>query len=547
MKKLKYLIPLTLILTALVTLVVITSMSVNAETDGYFTYTVSNGEATITDVDTAISGDVIIPSTLGGYPVTSLGDSAFSDCAAITNITIPDSIKSIGTRAFYGCTGITEITIPASVTDIGTQIFYKASNLHTVYYNSTYYSEDNQFLNLKHIEKIVFGGSRVPNYILQNNTTVKEVVIGDSVESIGYLAFYGCSNLMSITIGSSVTSIGGEAFYGCSSLTSIVIPDSVTSIGKYAFYDCSSLTSVYITDISAWYGIDFDSSYSNPLYYGANLYLNNTLVTDLVIPDTVTSLGYMFTGCSSLTSIVIPDSVTSIGDFAFYGCSSLTSVVIPDSVTSIGEGAFVYCSSLTSVEIPDSVTSISRQTFLGCSSLTSIVIPDSVTSIGDCAFDGCGSLTTVYYGGNQNDWNKISIGLWNYSLTNANIIFATPDMPIYNIILSATPTEGGKVTGAGKYEQGTGVVLKATANEGYIFKGWYENDELVSSNATFAFIAEADRTFTAKFAPEAPEFLYGDVNGDGVIDMKDVILLRQYIVNYNYETGSSSIVLGPQQ
>ena len=441
MKKLKYLIPITLIITVLVTLFVVTN--VYAETEGYFTYTVSGGEATITDVDTSISGDVIIPSTLGGYPVTSLGDSAFSSCYELTSINIPDSVTSIGGHAFECCSSLTSVTI------------------------------------------------------------------GDSVTSIGEDAFYSCSSLTSVTIGNSVTSIGMYAFTWCSSLTSVEIPDSVTSIGDGAFCYCSSLTSV-------------------------------------TIPDSVTSIGgHAFECCSSLTSIVIPDSVTSIGKDAFHDCSRLTSITIPDSVTSIGDGAFCYCSSLTSITIPDSVTSIDEYAFRYCSNLTSINIPDSVTSIGGSAFYGCDALTTVYYGGNQNDWDKILISYGNEPLTNANIIFATPDMPIYTI--SATPEEGGTVTGAGEYEQGTGVTLKATANEGYIFKGWYENGELVSADATITFIAEADRTFTAKFASEAVEIMYGDVNGDGQINMEDVILLRQYIANYNYETGSSTVILGPQQ
>ena len=258
--------------------------------------------------------------------------------------------------------GLTTANIPASVT-----------------YNGTTYSV-----------------TSIGEYAFRDCSSLTSVTIPNSVTSIGNYAFLNCTGLTSVTIPNSITSIGAYAFRDCSSLTSVTIPNSVTSIGDNAFHNCSGLTKVNITDIAAWCNIAFGNSTSNPLNNAKHLFVNDVEVTDLVIPNSVTSIGdWAFYECSSLTSVTIPNSVTSIGSRAFSGCSGLTSVTIPNSVTSIGSGAFSGCSSLTSVTIPNSVTSIGSSAFSGCSSLTSVTIPNSVTSIEGGAFSRCSSLTSV--------------------------------------------------------------------------------------------------------------------------------------------------------
>ena len=166
------------------------------------------------------------------------------------------------------------------------------------------------------------------------------------------------SNQLEVVIPNSVASIGSYAFGDCTGLTSVNIPNSVTSIGFSAFHDCTSLTSIKV-------------------------------------PNSVISIGKAFYSCRGLTFIGIPNSITTIGDDAFYECMSLKSIIIPDSVTSIGKYAFAYCRSLTSIEIPNSVTSIGENAFHDCGHLTSVTIGNRVTSIGSCAFRGCIGLTSV--------------------------------------------------------------------------------------------------------------------------------------------------------
>ena len=405
---------------------------------------------TIPDSVTSIRADTFenctgLTSVTIGNGVTSIGAYAFCGCSKLTSITIPDSVTSIGERAFYRCSGLTSITISDSVTSIGYYAFYRCSGLTSVYYTGDIESwcgiTFEEFANLLDgVRSLYLNGVLLTELVIPDTVTaikdyaflgyskLTSITIPDSVTSIGASAFAYCTGLTSVTIPNSVTSIGCQAFYNCSKLTSITIPDSVTSIGNSAFYGCSRLTSVYYTDdIESWCEISFGSPDANPLNDAHSLYLNGVLLTELVIPDTVTAIkDYAFVGCSNLTLITIPDSVTSIGNSAFYGCSGLTSVTIPDSVMSIETYTFCDCSGLTSITIGTGVTSIESSAFYNCSGLESIisysldypavgnclieakngtlivgcknsVIPTdgSVTSIGDSAFGCCSGLTSI--------------------------------------------------------------------------------------------------------------------------------------------------------
>ena len=362
-------------------------------------------------------GKIVIPKSVtyegAKYTVTSIygeygedGDyvGAFSDCSALTSITIPNSVTSIGEFAFFDCSGMVSITIPNSVTSIGGYAFSNCSSLTSITIPNSVTS---------------IGGSA-----FSGCTGLTSVTIPNSMTSIGGAAFSGCTGLTFITIPNSVTSIGGAAFRDCTSLTSIAIGSGVTSIGQFAFSGCRCLTSITIPNsvTSIGYGAFIDTGWYSNQKDGL-LYLDNWLLgykgnkptEAIAIADGTKGIAARaFSDCSGLTSITIPNSVTSIAGYAFYGCSGLTSVSIPNSVTSIADYAFYGCSGLNSVNIGSGVTSIGWSAFYGCQGLTSITIPNNVVSIGGYAFSGCRGLTSVTIGS-----GVTSIGLFVFSSCNS--------------------------------------------------------------------------------------------------------------------------------
>jgi len=215
---------------------------------------------------------VIIPSEYEGYPVKSIGQSAFHSCNNLTTVVMPDCLTIIDNNAFYGCYNLTDLVLPADLTTIGDSAFFTC-------------------------------------------TTLDRIIIPDKVENIGANAFGNCYDLMSVDLPQGLVSLGDYAFKNCWGLIDVTIPGSVTKLGRMVFMSCDNLLNAEIS-----YGVKTIS---------VGLFVNCKNLTSVIIPESVVSIEVgAFARCPNLTSIAIPNSVTSIASNVCTGSTSLQTVYV---------------------------------------------------------------------------------------------------------------------------------------------------------------------------------------------------------------------------
>ena len=266
-----------------------------------------------------------IPNGVATIRANSFGSSTY-----LEEVVIPDSVKEIGLNstgglaAFSDCAALTTITVDeknANYSSVGGVLLDKSGTTLIQYPTGRKAAEYTVPDNITTIE----------GNALCDGTYLEKIVFSDSVTTIGHHAFSGCKSLTEIIWGKGMKEIEDNAFMGCHSLTEINFPNSLTTIGNYVFGGCRTLTKVVIPNSVT----DLGSS---------AFYLCPSLV-DVTLPDSITTINSLtFAFDESLAEIIIPDSVTAIGGNAFWECTSLVKIVIPDSVKEIADNAFQDCS-----------------------------------------------------------------------------------------------------------------------------------------------------------------------------------------------------------
>ena len=498
-------------------------------------YYLDGSEARVSDNRDYSGSKIVIPNSVlydgKNYPVTSIADSAFYSNWSLIEVTIPNSVTTIGSYAFTGCRGLKTVTIGNSVMTIGISAFDGCSGLTEVIWNARnakYYAVtffDSPFSNCNRLTDFVFGEEveHIPALLCCELASLKNLVIGNSVTTIGKFAFTSCTGLQKVTIGNSVTAIGGGAFEGCSGLTTVTIGNSVTTIGGRAFTSCSGLTEVTIPNSVTTIG---DSAFEGC-----------TGLKTVTIGNSVTTIGERaFTSCSGLTEVTIPNSVTTIGERAFYSCTSLTEVSIPNSVTNIGSSAFEDCTELTEVSIPNSVTNIGSSAFEDCTELKTVTIGNSVTTIKSFTFSWCTQMESVTIGEKVESIEDFAFShcdnltaviskamtppqIWAMTFDDYAMTLYVPagckpkyaeakywnnftdiretGVTLHTVTANATDETMGYVMGAGEYPQGSTATLVAVPFGQNYFVRW--NDGNTDNPRTIT--VTGDMTFTAEFAP----------------------------------------------
>jgi hypothetical protein len=477
-----------------------------------YTYTTNSGAITVTGY-TGSGGAVNIPSTLGGLPVTSIGNHAFEFNTSLTSVTIPIGVTNIGDDAFWACTGLTNVTIPNGVTNIGKGAFYLCALTSVTIPTNVITILDFAFNLCTNLTSVTIPGSvtSIGTGAFSQCYSLTNVTIGFGVTGIGISAFMGCP-LISVTIPDSVTSIGSHAFWGCNKLASVTIPASVTNVGGYPFLACSSLSAITVVT-------------NNPIY--------SSLDGVLFDKNQTTLLEYPAGAASQYT---VPNSVTSITSNAFYGCNNLGSITIPSSVTNIGAEAFRECTNLTIVCFLGNAPIGGLTVFFGDYNVTVYYLPGT---LGWFSTFG-GRPTTLWNGqplatvavtgnpsgaiegassGNYEVGSSLQIGAsgitgWTFSSwsdsntqnprtitvppTNITYIANFSQTPAATITVQANPSNGGSAIGGGIYYVGSSQQISATANSGWTFSGWSDGN---TQNPRTITVPLGGATYTAYFSP----------------------------------------------
>ncbi len=258
--------------------------------------------------------------------LTSIEDNAFYGCKALENITIPEGVTAIGKNAFYDCSALKTLSLPSTVETIG-------------------------------------------DFAYCGCWSIDNIILPEGVTSIGEYSFYNCSSSNSIFIPSTLKTIGSAAFWNCPSITAVSVAPSNRVYDSRD--DCDAI--IRKASNALIFGCQSTLIPTSIQKIGNAAFLGCSNLTGIIIPENIVEIGSSaFANCTELSSIDIPATVTTIGQTAFSNCSSLTKVILHEGLTTLGAEAFKNCKALEKISIPASVTKLQKATFQNCDNLIKV-------------------------------------------------------------------------------------------------------------------------------------------------------------------------------
>ena len=390
-------------------------------------FDVEDGEATLTEY-LKDDPDVIIPDTIAGIPVTTIGEALFYkdafDDLELDSVAVGENVHTIEARAFDSQRDMASLTFenpegirhvetrafrlveaddlefPTELLTIGALAFSNSSISSVAFNNDVEYIGERAFASTP-----ITGTIEFPDSLTEigesafRETPVQSVMFNDGLEVIDDFAFYGTFELSDVSIPSSVDTIGSHAFRESENLETVTFENNsqVKKIGDYAFERTLKLHTVTLPENLEVIGrgafkknaalntVDIPASVHT---IGPEAFRQMDALTHITIPEGISELPHdLFWDSENLETVNLPDSLKTIGPQAFRNAKALKTIGIPEGVTEIGTSAFSRTEQLESIELPDGLKTINGSLFFS-SNITEITIPEGITEIGDRAFQG---------------------------------------------------------------------------------------------------------------------------------------------------------------
>lgn len=324
-----------------------------------------------------------------------LYNSAFEGCTGLSTVNMPSSMISIQKRAFYGCTGLTSITIPENVVTIEDSIVGQCNALTSLTWNATNCTRCTGW-DYSNISQLTIGDNvqSLPSLFMRSSP-IANVELPQSLKTIEAWAFRDCPNLTEVNIPDSVTRVGSYAFAGCTSLSKVTIGRSVTQMVNYCFSGCHQIQRIIWNAISCpSAGAMVISTMLPEVTFGEGIEIlpyglfSNTAVTQVTVPSTVKELASScFSSCKRLKSVTLPEGLVTIGESCFSSCDSITSLTIPNTVKTIGSHAFTYMRNLVDLRLSNTLDSVGYRIISECLKINHLDIPKTLVHVAEGAFE----------------------------------------------------------------------------------------------------------------------------------------------------------------